>query len=186
MLLSLSEAARLFGKSDRQVRYLIRTGKLPARKEDGRWVIRREDLPLSPGQEKAARRKSERAVDLALELLDPEARKDKKKGYSIRQMRAFQEGVPLYHDLTGQLSAEHPAALLLRESLMLFACGFHEFESGAKARLYAQARQQASRAAMTLLLEPTVHVELIERLETGFLPVLGGLIHHAEKRGSRK
>jgi excisionase family DNA binding protein len=73
MNLSLSEAARLLGKSDRQVRYLITSGKLSARKVDGRWAIRREDLPLSPGQEKAARQKTERAARLALELLDPDA-----------------------------------------------------------------------------------------------------------------
>ncbi len=54
MKLSLSEAARLLNQSERQVRYLIRQGKLRARKADGRWIIRREDLPLSEGQEKVA------------------------------------------------------------------------------------------------------------------------------------
>lgn len=187
MNLSLSEAARLLGKTDRQMRYLIRTGKLPARKRDGRWVIRREDLPLSAGQEKAVRQKSERAAMLALDLLGPDLEsKTSKKMTSIRQMRAFNEGVPLYRDLTSQLGEEHPAVELLRESLMLFSCGYYEFKSSLKAELYARARQQASRAAMTLLLAPEANDELIDRLEGGYLPVLGGLIHQAEKRRARR
>ncbi|NJL27690.1 MAG: helix-turn-helix domain-containing protein [Thermoanaerobaculia bacterium] len=188
MVLSLAEAARLLGKSERQVRYLIRTGKLPAQKTGERWLIRREDLPLSEGQERAATQKAERAARLAVEILQPGGEaKSEKKGYSIRQMRAFQEGAPLYRDLAAQLGAEHPAAELLREALLLFACGFHEFEAGAKAGFYARARQHASRATMTLLLDAADSCDqLVERLETNLLPVLGGLIHQAERRGRRQ
>ncbi len=58
MDLSLSEAARLLGQSDRQVRYLIQKGKIPAHKKGGRWIVRRDDLPLSPGQLTAAQQKA--------------------------------------------------------------------------------------------------------------------------------
>jgi hypothetical protein len=46
MLLSLPEAARRLGKSERQVRYLIRNGQVPAQKTGGRWMVDSESLPL--------------------------------------------------------------------------------------------------------------------------------------------
>ena len=58
MDLSLAEVARLLGKSERQVRYLIVQGKLPARKVGRKWSVRRQDLPLSDGQKKAAAQKT--------------------------------------------------------------------------------------------------------------------------------
>lgn len=67
--LSLADAAALLGKSRRQVRYMIQQGRLPARKVAGRWVIEREELPLSRGQERAVARKAAalaQAVDAAL------------------------------------------------------------------------------------------------------------------------
>ncbi len=39
MQVSLSEAAVILGQFGRQVRTLIKTGRLPARKESGRWTI---------------------------------------------------------------------------------------------------------------------------------------------------
>ena len=50
MDLSLKDAARLMGKSTRQVCYLLQQGRLKARKDGARWVIAREDLPLSDTQ----------------------------------------------------------------------------------------------------------------------------------------
>ena len=186
MDLSLSEAARLLGKSERQVRYLVRGGTIPARKEKGRWVIRREDLPLSEGQERAERQKTERAARLAEEILRPEGREGKKGG-SVFDLHAFRDGTSLYHELLATLGAEHAAVGLLREALMLLACGYHEFEGEAKAELYAEARQHASRAVATLFLEDgEAHEEIAGRVESLLLPALGGLIHQAEKRGRRR
>lgn len=90
MELSLSEAARLLGKSERQVRYLLRSGKIQGRKgSNGRWEIRRKDLPLSAGQERAQHHKTERAAQLAEEILRPS---DSKKSHSVRELRAYREG----------------------------------------------------------------------------------------------
>ncbi len=185
MDLSLSEAARLLGKSERQVRYLIREGKLKARKDGGRWIVRREDLPLSQGQERAAKQKRQRAARMAAEILGPDG-EDAKKKYSIRNLRAYREGSEIYRQLTADAGAEHAATTGMRESLMLLACGYHEFEAETKADYYARARQEASRATMALLLDDEeAHREKVERLESGFLPALGGLVHQAEKRGRR-
>jgi hypothetical protein len=186
MELSLPEAARLLGRSERQIRYLIRTGALRAQKHEGRWRIDRADLPLSAGQERAAQAKAERATELALEVLRP-AERPAQKRYSVRELRAYREGAPLYRDLVEATAQDHPAAGLLREALMLLACGCHEFQGREKAAFYTRAREQASRAVMALLLDdPESRSILVERFEVGFLPALGGLIKHAEHRGRNR
>ena len=86
MDLSLPEAAALLGQSLHQVRYLIRTARLPAKKVGGQWRVRREDLPRGVAQAQAAERKVERlreAVDDALALPPNKVR------YSLRDMKAF-------------------------------------------------------------------------------------------------
>ena len=65
MELTVRDAARILGKSERQVRYLIQTGRLSANKRDGQWKISRDDLPRSKGQQRAERHKAERASDVA-------------------------------------------------------------------------------------------------------------------------
>lgn len=186
MELSLAEAARLLGKSERQVRYLIKSGAFPAQKVDGRWRIQRQDLPLSEGQQRAAERKAERAVEVALEVLRPGAGSAEggPRRYSVVELRAYREGAPLYRDLVGTAGADHPAAQFLREALMLLACGCHEYQGREKAGFYSRAREQASRAVMALLLDGAEACrELVARFESGMLPALGGLIRQAEQRG---
>lgn len=178
MDLSLAEAARLLGRSERQVRYLIKTGDLEAQKKAGHWRIRREDLPVSERQEAAAQHKAERAARLAMEVLQPrEEQQGSARRYSVRDLRAYQEGAPLYRELAGAAGPDHPAAALLREALMLLACGCHEFQAREKAAFYSRAREQASRAVMALLLEDTEASRgLIDRFEVMLLPAIGGLI----------
>jgi excisionase family DNA binding protein len=45
-VLGAEEAARALGIGADRMRVLLRTGRLPARKVGGRWVVRRCDLPL--------------------------------------------------------------------------------------------------------------------------------------------
>ena len=79
------------------------------RTDDGRWVIQREDLPLSEGQVRAERQKAERATRLAAEILRPDAGSaGAKKSYSVQETRAFEEGEPLYRDLRARAGTEHP------------------------------------------------------------------------------
>lgn len=185
MDLSLAEAARLLGKSERQLRYLIKTGKLPARKVEGRWRLVREELPLTPGQERAEEVKRQRAARVALEVLQPAADgSDPRRRFSVRELRAYREGAPLCRSLAAELGADHPAARSLREALMLLACGCHEFHGRDKAGYYARAREQVSRAVMSLLLEDDeARGDLVEQIEQSLLPALGGLIRQAERRG---
>jgi excisionase family DNA binding protein len=51
MRLSLSEAATVLGKSERQIRYLIKSGHLTASKEGGQWRV--TDLLLTEGQRRS-------------------------------------------------------------------------------------------------------------------------------------
>ncbi|MEZ4449436.1 MAG: helix-turn-helix domain-containing protein [Nannocystaceae bacterium] len=44
MELSIKEAAEVLGKSERTVRHMAQTGRLPARRIGSRWVISRDDL----------------------------------------------------------------------------------------------------------------------------------------------
>ena len=46
MHISVKEAAELLGKSQRTIRHLAQTGKLPAQRIGSRWLIQREDLLL--------------------------------------------------------------------------------------------------------------------------------------------
>jgi RNA-directed DNA polymerase len=71
MQLTIEEAAARLGKSPRQVRYLIQTNRLAARKFGGSWVIESENLPLSEGQTQALERRERQlrsAVEQALDL----------------------------------------------------------------------------------------------------------------------
>ena len=47
MQLTLEQAATRLGKSLRQVRYMIKSQRLPAQKVGGRWMVDSADLPLS-------------------------------------------------------------------------------------------------------------------------------------------
>lgn len=66
MDLSLAEAAAHLGKSPRQVRYLIKQGKLRARKRGSAWVIDSTDLPRSEAQVEAALAKQTQATTSTL------------------------------------------------------------------------------------------------------------------------
>ncbi len=178
--LSLSEAARLLGKSDRQLRYLIAKGEIRARKVGRQWRLRRRDLPLSKGQEKAAAQKEDRALKL-------EAAATAGRQLSVRKIRACQVGLPLYRELRDAVGDDHPAVALLHEALLLVACGYYEFHGREKSQYYSRAREQASRAAMTLLLQgETGGGQLVERFETSLLPAIGGLVRRAERRETRR
>jgi hypothetical protein len=55
MKLSLSEASTALGKSERQVRYLIKSGHLRAGKEENQWRIDSAVPPLTEPQRRARR-----------------------------------------------------------------------------------------------------------------------------------
>jgi excisionase family DNA binding protein len=182
MYLSLQQAADRLGKTPRQVRYLIRTGHLPAHKVGGRWLVDSDALPLSDGQRAAVERR-ERQLRAAVEEGLGLSEQQRPPRYSVRDLRAFQVALPIYRGATESLAPDHPAAAALHEALLLLARGCHRFERGAKAESYRQARDAASRAVCELLLdrsEPAA--ELVSAIEQDLMASLAGLLKRLERR----
>ena len=179
MILSLTDAARLLGKTPRQVRYLIQHGDLPAEKVNGRWHVKRADLPLSEGAQQARATKIEGALQIAEDVLRKGA--DTQRSFSVLDLKAFRNGRSLYHRLVAECTPEHPAVGFMKESLMLLSVGCHSFQHRDKAVRYADARAQACRAVVALLVD-TEHEDLAKEIECHYLTPLGGLIRRSETR----
>jgi excisionase family DNA binding protein len=185
MLLTLAQAAELLGQSRRQIRYLIKTGRLPAVKVGGHWRIDSERLPRSPGQRAAAERKQQHLVEVVEEALALPSASDRKR-YSVRDLRAFQIGAAIYRDATARLAPDHPAAGFLRQVLEHVALGCHRFRQEDKVSEYQAARDHASRAACTLAIDATAPAqELLDRVEQDLMAALGGLVRRMERRTRR-
>lgn len=182
MLLSLQEAAARLGKSTRQVRYLIKQGKLPAVKQGGRWVIDTEHLELSDGQRKAVERKERQlraAVDKGLGIEEG----DRPPRYSVRDLKAFQITQPLHAKALELLGAEHEACRALRGVLEELTRGCHRFDYEDKAVAYRAARDHASAAVCELILGGRPETEeLITAIEQDLMAALGGLLRRLSRK----
>lgn len=184
MLLSLTQTAQLLGKTRRQVEYLIRQGRLKAQKTDGRWRIDEADLPLSPGQRQAVRRRADALRDSALDILDRDA---PRPAYSMTDLKAFQAAAALRHDAGTDLAPEHPGLSRLHAAIEHLAVGCHRFERADKAQAYHAARDALALAACALHLDPTAaHQTLAQRIETEVIPAVSGLVRRcrAHKRSA--
>lgn len=186
MQLTIEEAATRLGKSPRQVRYLIQTNRLAARKFAGSWVIESENLTLSEGQVKALDRRERElrsAVERALEL-PPES--ERAPRYSIRDLKAFQLALPLHRSATELLGREHAATTALRSVLENLARGCHRFERADKAIAYRDARDAASLAVCELiLLEKHEADGLVTGIEQELMSALAGLLRRTDRRPTR-
>ncbi len=187
MSLTLDEAARILGKSYRQVRYMIQNGEISATKSDGRWII--DDLPRSPGQTQAAQRKQARMVEVVEESLALPASGDRKR-YSLRDLRAFQIGSDIYRESVQCFGKEHDACAALQQMLEHIARGCHRYRSEDKAIEYKIARDHASRAACAFAL--TVAVDgvseaqaLLDQVEQNLMAALAGLMRRMERPRKR-
>lgn len=146
MRLSLSQAATLLGKSERQLRYLVKTGQIPATKADGKWSIDEADLPLTASQRSAIDARAEaarRAFEGALppsDKPDPPGQPDagRERVYTVTKLEAFRQGQALYRDARALL-ADDPACGLLFAALDHLTRGCHLFHADDKARAFALA-----------------------------------------------
>lgn len=195
MELSVAEAASVLGQSQRQVRYGIRRGSLPARKVGGQWRIDSTDLPLSEKQRQALQSRLE-VAGRALEEGLRAARKatsdgPEKKHFSVNDLEAFRSGRSILGDARAGLGASDDACRSLEAALVQVAGGCHCFHPADKARRFAEARDQVSTAVAALLIAPAgggkddLRRDLVARLEQELLPRIGGLLARHEKR-SRK
>lgn len=195
MTLSLSEAAIVLGQSERQVRYLIKTGRLVAKKgAGGRWVIDSDALPLSDAQRQAmaeraatARQAVEKAiapVEKAAATPEGEVAKTEKRHYSVNDFQVFQVGTALFREMEIAFGKDNPAVLHLFHSLARLTRGCHAFHPEEKLARFADARELAADAVTHLLLEgeEAIRRTLADRLEQTYIPKLAALLASQEKR----
>ncbi|MCK6529908.1 helix-turn-helix domain-containing protein [Myxococcota bacterium] len=183
MQLSLADAARLLGQSERQVRYLIQTGRLAALKVAGRWVIERDALPLTEGQGRARERRAADLVDAVQEALGPHLRPDGRRSFSVREMLAFQSAVGPWRATRDLLGTEHAATLELETAAIRISQGCHRFHHRDKSGAFRDARELAATAVARLYLDGRPGAEEIgASVEERLLPQLSGLLRRAERR----
>jgi len=192
MEISLKEAATLLGKSERQVRYLIKHGRLKATKVGGQWRVANADLTFTEGQREAVAERLDAARETVTAALEPAtkatAAKERKRQYSVRDLEAFQAGAEVFHALQQSLGEEARGCALLYDALVLVARGCHSFHPQEKARRFHEARDGVASALVEILLKEGQRPEtagLAERMEQELIPKIGGLVATHEKR-SRK
>ncbi|MBI4878641.1 MAG: helix-turn-helix domain-containing protein [Planctomycetes bacterium] len=197
MDLTPKEAARYLGKSERMVRYLLKSGKLPGRKQDDKWRIPKDALePLLSDQQRAERR--ERVADLRERLdqslgeLQPAAKDESGRSfYSVRDVRLFGALIQVLAEVE-QLEAPALARVAdsLRACLRHLADGIHQFEIPVKLDRLTRARTDLCTALADLLVhatssESSAVVPLADRIEGEMLRSLNGLLRRVERRRRR-
>lgn len=197
MHLTLAEAASLLQKSERQLRYMIQLGTLKADKQGKRWLIPRDQLPLtSPVIEAEARRTDAVATTATAAAANPAAARVVEDvlqsppapgvRYSVRSLQAWRVLEPLHRELRARLGDEAPAVLALRRALRQLAHGCHRFFRDDKATAYRAARDDVSDAVFHLLIDGVADVdEVVDRLENDALAALAGLLRRYEPRHAR-
>ena len=192
MQLSLSEVATVLGKSERQVRYLIKQGQVTAKKQKGRWVVQSEALPLSdPQRERLAAR-----VDTAREAfergLEPSVKASDRKGarsYSVKDLVAFQAGEAIFRELVTAVGPADPARAALFSAMALLARGCHSFQPATKIARYVEAREAAATAVTHLMLSSGGAEGKLEplalRIEQELIPKIARLVATHERRSRR-
>lgn len=123
MELSLAEAARTLGRSERQVRYLIKARKLKAKKIAGRWVVDSEKLPLSEGQLKARAHKAAELEQTVHDALGPHLRAGERKVFSVRDVHAFGHAVDACRRAREALGEGHAATRALESAVIALTRG---------------------------------------------------------------
>lgn len=195
--LSISEAATVLGKTERQIRYMIKMGRLPAKKPGGRWVIESEDLPLSVAQREALGRRVDAARGAFEKGVGPadkagggqDGAGSRKRLYSVTELDAFRLGSELYRTTRDQLGPDAPPSQRLFECLARVTRGCHTFHPADKAARFGEARDAASLAVAHLLLDGEAADEgrraLALRIEHELIPAVARLIATHERRSRR-
>lgn len=183
MDLTLQQAADLLAVRPRTLRDQLRRGAIRGRKSDGRWIIRKADLPLTDADRRALQGKLAAFHDAIDRAVPPRIRGDVGLG-SVEQLDVF----VLVRDLHAEIGAAHPAAgAHLRAALFAIARGHHQFDRRVKLTAFDDARTALSAAVVELTLsDTTADRDAVARLEGEVLPRLAGLIRWAEALPERR
>ena len=187
MELSLKDAATLLGKSPRQLRYLLATGRLKGEKHGKSWRFDPDKLPLTEAQRQSLRDRADTLQEAAQAAASKAATAagDGKRHYSVTDMRAYQLGEPLYQRVAAAWGVEDPAAGRLRRALECIALGCHAYHGGEKRAHYAAAREAVAIAIIDLRLHLPTDQErcaVAEAVEQTLRGPLNALIRRAERR----
>lgn len=179
MDLNPQEAAALSGLSERTLRAMLKDGRLPGRKKDGRWRIRQSDLPLTEAARQRLREKGDALRDAVERALPPGARTT---GRSLVDVLAFRGALELRAALS--LDAEVRAAKRrLDAGLIALAEGHYQYSPLGKIEALTRARGHfaavAAHFAMAAPQSPAAG-EWLVRLEVDVFPPLAGLLRQAE------
>jgi len=201
MDLSIKDAATALGRSPRQIRYMISTGKITAVKQNGFWIIKSEDLPLNDEQRERIRSRISdvrHALDEALEPVekaatppDKKAKSEGKEGkhYSVTDFQAFQAGERIYRDMVEALGKDDEACHHLFGALSSVTQGCHAFHPGDKCGKLTTAREAAALSVTCLLLHGKSGEKerraFAVRIEQDLIPRIARLLAAHERR-SRK
>lgn len=184
--LTVPEAAARLGVSPKTVRRMLVSGVLPGQKVGGRWLIDASDLAPSSKQGEASDRK-DRQLRMAVEGGLGLSGKERKPRYSIRDLKAFQIALPLYHKAAEHLGAEHRATTRLEGVLEYLVEGCHRYDYSEKAQSYQAARDKASRVISALTVAPnsTAAGEIITAIEQDLMAAIAGLLRRLDRKRLR-
>ncbi len=174
----------MLGKSERQVRYLIQTGRLAGTKAEGRWQIPAEALAKRPERRERTAEKLE-ALRAVVEQALPAG--GTAAPWSVTNMRAVKSALELHRAMVEAFSPAAPEADAVARAVRSLVRGGHAFQRQDKRASYQDARLAACDALSALLLRGTAPaLALVEQTETSLLPALSGLVRRAETgRGPR-
>lgn len=212
MEISIKDAAELLGKSERTVRHMAQTGRLPARRVGSRWLINRDDLLSGKYNADSADDADAELAGAASDAVDEEIADDAadvapSPRPRFRFDRALPPGTPSvraldsFHiaaDLLAELGAirhELKDAPLLREAeghlrgfIQVLADGCHA-DAVDQPERFRSARSQVCAALTDLIHFNVTRAEpdltpLVDRIEHELLSSLQTLIGTADQRSS--
>lgn len=198
MEISIKDAAELIGKSERTVRHMAQTGRLPARRVGARWLIDRDDLLSGkynnvsdepeevPAETLTAQVETETDAEAPAEAEEeraaaprPRVRWDRSLpagSPSVRALDSFHIAAELLAEL-GELRQSLPDAPLLRDAenhlrgfIQALADGCHADGSDQPARL------RAARTAVCAALTDLIHFN-VTRDQPDLTPLVDRIEH---------
>jgi len=189
MDLKLKEVANLLGKSERQIRYMIKKGELKAIKKDGQWSIDRECLPFSVKQILTINRKREIFTDGIDKVVNKLAIK---KEYTFTDLRSFQLSYALYREFLNQdgqdgKDLQDNFNVQLGKVFVCLASGYHSFDTQDKIREYKRAKLELCQLLVNLFTKnhqkPSQPLaKAMNTIEKDIIPSINGLIRAIEKK----
>lgn len=194
MHISARETATLLGRSLRTVRRQLAQGELPGAKKDGRWMVRREDLPLTESQRRSQAKKADRVRRAVEDALPPRlARTRGERSRSLVDLDAFRLGAELLTEIrSGGQGVDETACAqvvsLLERGLLAVAEAAYQYDREIKLAALNRARGELSRAGAALLLavglKPAEPVSRwVSVLEGEVLPAVAGFARWADGLG---